>query len=156
MFRSQYDSHARVRQPCGNPIKTLYAPRINDDGTFDLIEKGKHDLYAEIQSHAEGCDIHVLLERFQRGEVDVLSKVQGVYGDFTGMPKTYAEMFQRVEDGKQWFYSLPVEVRAEFNQDFVQFMTAMDKPDFYERITSVMYSNDVPTETVKEVDPVES
>lgn len=155
MFRSQYGLHDRVRQPAGSRIKTLYAPRINDDGTFDLVEKGKHDLYAEIQSHAESVDIHVLLDRYKNGEVDVLSRVQGAYGDFTGMPKTYAEMFQRIEDGKQWFYSLPVETRAAFNHDFTQFMSAMDKPDFFERI-SVAYTNEVKDDVKEEVNVSES
>lgn len=155
MFRSQYGFHDRVRQPAGSRIKTLYAPRINDDGTFDLVEKGKHDLYAEIQSHAESVDIHVLLDRYKNGEVDVLSRVQGAYGDFTGMPKTYAEMFQRIEDGKQWFYSLPVETRASFNHDFAQFMSAMDRPDFFDRI-SATYTNEVQNEVKEEVTVSES
>lgn len=155
MFRSQFDSHDRVRQSVGSRIKTLYAPQINDDGTFDLVEKGKHDLYAEIQSHAESVDIHVLLQRYKNGEVDVLSRVQGAYGDFTGMPKTYAEMFQRIEDGKQWFYSLPVETRAAFNHDFAQFMSAMDKPDFFDRISAV-YTNEVENEVKEEATASES
>ena len=75
----------------GNPIKQLYAGSYNERGQVELKEDGTEDLYAFIQSFAESTDIHSILRRFENGEVNVLEKVQGFYGDVTEMPKTFSE-----------------------------------------------------------------
>lgn len=130
-FRShlQRDELPRVYANPGDPVKTIYSPVFDDEGNFDLQPSGEEDLYAYIQSHAESVDIHVILERFARGDVTALSKVQGTYGDFTTIPKTYAELLNSVIQGEQQFMSLPVETRAKFGHDFRKWMAAMDDMD---------------------------
>lgn len=134
MFRLPFGAHERFHQNPGSGEKQLYAPRFTEDGALELVEDGKEDFYGYIQSFAESVDIHKILERFQAGETDALSQVQGTYGDFTSMPKTYAELLNRVIDGRQWFDELPVEIRANFNHSFTEFMASMDDPDFLQRM----------------------
>lgn len=129
-FRTQYDPSPRVVANPGSPIKTLYSPVFNKDGIMSLKESGEHDLYAEIQSHADSVDIHVLLQRFASGDVGALSRIQGAYGDFTQMPQTFAEALNTFIAAEQYFLGLPVEVRDRFGQDFHQFLASMDSPDF--------------------------
>lgn len=126
-FRSHLsDDLPRVYANPGDPEKTIYSPVFQDDGTFDLKPSGKEDLYAFIQSHADSVDIHVLLERFARGDITALSKVQGTYGDFTTLPKTYAELLNVVIQGEQQFMELPVDLRARFDHDYRKWLAAMD------------------------------
>lgn len=100
-----------------------------------LIETGKTDLYAEIQSHADSVDIHVILDRFAKtGDPGVLSRVQGAYGDFTQMPRTFAEALNTMVAAEQYFLGLPVDVRAQFGHDFHQFLASMDAPDFAQKM----------------------
>lgn len=135
MWRSQFDSHERVRQVPGSRVKQLYTPKLMDDGTLKLLESGTEDLYASIQSHKDSCDVHVLLARYQNGDVAALSKIQGVYGDFSEMPKNYAELLNSVIAGEQMFKSLPVEIREKFDHSLEKFMIAMDDmPSFLEKI----------------------
>lgn len=129
-FRTQYDPSPRVVANPGSPIKTLYSPVFNKDGIMSLKVSGEHDLYAEIQSHADSVDIHVLLQRFASGDVGALSRIQGAYGDFTQMPQTFAEALNTFIAAEQYFLGLPVEVRDRFGQDFHQFLASMDSPDF--------------------------
>lgn len=129
-FKTQFDGHPRYFTGVGSRIKKLYSPRFNDVGQMDLVEKGEENFYDYIQSHADSVNINTLLRRFQGGEVDVLSKVQGVYGDFTGLPTSYADLLNSVNEGHQYFDSLPLEVRARFHHNFAEFMAAMDSPDF--------------------------
>lgn len=129
-FRTQYDPSERVYAEPGSPVKTLYSPVFDKSGVWHLEESGKHDLYAEIQSHADSVDIHVILQRFQSGDVSVLQRVQGTYGDFTSMPKTFAEALNTMIAAEQYFMSLPVETRAQFGHNFNQFIASMDAPDF--------------------------
>lgn len=133
-FNTQYDERPRVKSHPGNPIKQLYSGSYNERGQVELKEDGTEDLYAFIQSFAESTDIHVLLRRYQNGEVDVLEKVQGFYGDVTEMPHTYAEALQRIADSEKVFMSLPVDVRAKFGHSFSEFLAASQDADFLDRL----------------------
>ena len=160
-FKTQYDARDRVESNPGNPVKQLYAGAYNERGQVELKEDGTEDLYAFIQSFAESTDIHSILQRYQNGEVDVLEKVQGFYGDITEMPKTYAEALQRIADSEKVFMSLPVDVRAKFGHSFSQFLAASQEADFLDRLgvkpneqpTSKSSDPDVVHDSVKEVVP---
>lgn len=134
LFKTQYDVRDRIKSNPGNPLKQLYAGSYNERGQVELKEDGTEDLYAYIQSFAESTDIHSILRRFENGEVDVLEKVQGFYGDITEMPRTYAEALQRIADSEKVFMSLPVDVRAKFNHSFSEFLSASQDADFLDRI----------------------
>lgn len=129
-FRIQYDPPTRFHMEPGVRVKTLYGPIFDDRGVMSLVETGKHNLYAEIQSHKDSVDINVLIARYRSGDPDALSRIQGAYGDFTQMPKTYAEALNAMIGAEQYFASLPPEVRAKFNHDFNQFLASMDSPTF--------------------------
>ncbi len=133
-FKTQYDARDRIKTHPGNPIKQLYSGSYNERGQVELKEDGTEDLYAFIQSFAESTDIHAILKRYQNGEVDVLEKVQGFYGDITEMPHTYAEALQRIADSEKVFMSLPVDVRAKFGHSFSQFLAASQDDDFLDRL----------------------
>ncbi len=134
MFKSQYDARDRIQSNAGSPIKQLYAGSYNERGQVVLREDGTENLYDFIQSFAESTDIHAIMRRFENGEVDVLEKVQGFYGDVTEMPKTYAEALQRIADSEKVFMSLPVDVRAKFGHSFSEFLAASNDADFLERL----------------------
>lgn len=133
-FRTQFDAHDPVYQLPGDPVKVIYSPRYDDNGVLDLVATGREDLYEYIQSHKESTDIHVLLDRFANGEEDVLSRMQGFYGDITSMPKTYAEVLNAVIAGEEAFARLPVEIKQKFDNSFAVWLAAMDKPDFADRM----------------------
>lgn len=79
---------------------------------------GEEDTYPLIQSYKDSCSINYLLAKYANGDVNALSKVQGVYGDFTQLPKSFAEVLQRVIDGENFFNSLPLDIRQQFGNDF--------------------------------------
>lgn len=132
-FPTMYDKRARVHCDSGNAMKKVYKPLVRDDGIVELSEAGQESLYDYIQSWKDSVDINVILARYANGDVDALSRVQGAYGDFTQFPKTYAEVLNRVNQGKLLFDDLPLQLREKYNFDFGQFMAAMDKSDFWEQ-----------------------
>lgn len=129
-FRTQFDHDVSPFSEPGSRIKILYAPVFDSAGHMSLVESGKEDIYDYIQSHADSVDIHIILKRFAMGDVSVLSRVQGTYGDFTQMPKTFAEALNTLVAAEQYFNSLPVEVRQRFDHNFNQFIASMDSPTF--------------------------
>ncbi len=134
MFKTQFDARDRIQSNAGSPIKQLYSGSYNERGQVELREDGTENLYDFIQSFAESTDIHAIMRRFESGEVDVLEKVQGFYGDVTEMPKTYAEALQRIADSEKVFMSLPLDVRAKFGHSFSEFLAASNDADFLERL----------------------
>lgn len=127
-FRTQFESHSRVVQPAGDRSHTLYSGRYTDTGHFILEESGKEDIYDKIQSHAASVDIHVILDRFRRGDIEALGDAtKSIYFDTAEMPKNYAHLLNIVNEGEQAFMSLPVEERSKYGHNFVQWMMSFQQ-----------------------------
>lgn len=132
-FKSHYDRE-RVISNGGSRIKVKYRAEVDKKGVIDLVEDGEENLYDFIQSHADSVNIHRIIERFNRGEVDVLSRIQGVFGDFTNLPTSYAELLNRVIEGENEFAKLPINVRSEFNHSFAEFLSAVGTDRWYDAL----------------------
>ncbi len=155
MFRTQYDPPVRVISNPGCRLHKLYHGCVDTDGVFDLVYDGEEDLYEQIQSYAESCDIHTIMKRFEAGDLEVLSQRQGVFGDFSEFPTNYAEILNSVIAGENYFNSLPVEVRAKFNHSFREWMASMDKPDFLDRMGIQKHDVSEPVPAVESEEGVE-
>lgn len=128
-FRTQFDRKS-VSYPVTTSIVTDYQLSLALDGKEVLVPVGEHDIYPEIQSHAKSVDINEIIARHQRGDIDVLAQRAGIYGDFTNMPSSYAELYQSVLDAQAYFDSLPLDVRQKFDHSFSKFFTSIGTPEF--------------------------
>lgn len=137
--------HHSVTSVVGDPEVIEYTAYYDDRGVLQLKENGKKNLYQEIQSHKLSCDIHYILKRFANGEIDVLSKVQGAYGDFTNMPRSFADVMNMTIEAQNHFDSLPVEVKQKFDNNFVQYMQSFGSDDWAKKVGIV--SEFVPSES---------
>lgn len=159
-FKTQYDARDRIFSDPGSPEHITYAGHYDEKGRVVLEESGRENIYEFIQSHAESCDIHVLMKRYQNGDVDALSQKQGFYGDFLDFPKTYAEALNHMNEMERQFMALPVETREKFGNSFTEFLAASAEPDFLDRLgikkESVVESKLVipPVETKPEIKEV--
>lgn len=133
-FITQYDARERTVSNPGDPIHITYAGHYDEKGRVVLEESGRENIYDQIQSYAESCDIHVLMNRYLNGDVSALSKAQGQFLDVTNFPKTYADMLNFVNDMEKQFMSLPAQVRSEFGNSFSEYLAASGSPDFMERL----------------------
>lgn len=110
----------------GTPLHTLLKPKFSDDGNYTLVPAGEVSVYDEIQSHAESCDINILMKRYLNGDATALSRAQGAYFDASSMPRTYAEMLNMVLDAENAFNALPVDERAKFDHSFEKWLMQKD------------------------------
>lgn len=125
VFRTHYDAqydHKRIHTATGSRYKTEYQPVYDKAGVWHLEPTGKTDIYLDIQSYAMSCDINVIMQRYRNGETDVLSAVQGVYGDVSNVPTNYAELMNMKLEAERLFASLSADVRAKYNNSVEQFM----------------------------------
>lgn len=119
----------------GEKVIPVYGPKVKPDGTITVVEVGKTDLNAYIQAQKESTDMAFILAKLANGDTSVLNQRQGFYGDFTQMPKSFAEMLQYQIDAKEAFDHLPIDVKAKFNNDVNQFMASAGNEDWYEKMS---------------------
>lgn len=121
----------RTTCSCGDRFVTTYKPHFENDGTMILKKSGRHDLYEEIQSHKASTDINTIIDRFTiSGDESLFQVRQAYYGDFSEMPKTYAEMFQRVVDAENLFNGLPANIKEQFNNNLSEFLSQFGSEKF--------------------------
>lgn len=147
----------RFRCEVGSRTRKEYTPVYDRAGVWHLEESGINNDYLEIQSHAESCDINILMARYRLGETDVLQKVQGTYGDFTNIPTNYAELMNAKIQAENLFMSLHPDVREKYNNSVEQFMSEIGTADGQKKLMEIFgpKQTDVPvpapSATVEEV-----
>lgn len=119
----------------GSEIHIIYKPVVDDKGNVDLVEAGKENLREIIQSAKDSCDITVILSQAAT-DPSVLNRAPGVFGDFTKMPETYAEMLQLQIDSKRYFEKLPIEIKKKFDNDPMKFMAQAGEKEWFEKISN--------------------
>lgn len=120
----------------GERMVQQYSPKVMDDGSIVLEESGKMDIYAFIQSFAEQQDVSNIVRRYMNGEIDVLNKVQGQYGDFTTAPKTFAEFQQMRINALALWDSLDVNTRSKFDFDVDKFLSTAGTEEWFSLVQS--------------------
>ena len=110
----------------GSGMKDTYKMHVDEDGKRELKKSGEYNLYADIQSYKDSVSIDYILTRFVNGDETALSRVQGIYGDFTQMPTTMAELQQRVIDAEHLFNNLPLDIREQYNFSASEFFAQLD------------------------------
>lgn len=118
----------------GSPVRTVYEPVLNDDGSIDLVAAGVENTDEEIQSYAESCDLNIILAKYLNGDTSVLNRYSPMFGDFTNMPKTYAEALQKKIDAERMFSELPIEVRKKFDNDINKFYVQAGTEEWFENL----------------------
>lgn len=147
----------RQRTTCahGNRFRTVYTPAMDSENRMSLIEAGKDDAYSAIQSHADSVDINNILSRCAMGDTSMLHKGDMMFLDVTQMPKSYAEMYERVQQAEDLFGRLPLEVREEFEHNPAKFFSSIGTDEFNARVSKFI-SQAAPESVVDGGDTVES
>lgn len=132
-FYSRSNLPTTIAQPKCEKIIPTYGKEVGKDGKVQIVETGKTNIYEKIQASKDETLVYNILDRFNAGDVSVLNQRQGTYGDFTEMPKTLAEAQQTLIDAEKYFYSLPLEVRKEFDHSVSEFLHSAGEGKLSER-----------------------
>lgn len=139
----------------GSRIHVLFSSSIEPDGSFVLVKTGEEDIQDLIDSYRSSCDMTYILKQLALGNTAVLSQKEPMYGDFTEMPKSYAEALQVVMDAEQKFSKLPLDVRNAFDNDFKKWFASSGSEDWFKKMDSVLVHEQV-EDDVSEVNSDES
>lgn len=130
------DGH-HIFSNCGKSLVNRKTLKVGSYGYPILADNGMHDLYAEIQSYADSCDLASILQTFDLGSIGGLTFDElGDLDDFTSAPKTPAELFNVVNRGEVLFNELPVTVRSAFGHSLYNFVNSFGTDDFRTKLES--------------------
>lgn len=105
------------RSPSGSRIKVKYEGRFNGKHG-SLVEVGTIDTQEIINAYGPLTDINFMLHRLSVGDRSVISTRSPMYGDFSGLPSNPIDAINMVENAKNSFGRLPIEVKQKFNNDY--------------------------------------
>lgn len=133
-FRTQYDKRPRYYCESGSPERPVLAGEYNKERQLVVVEKGKENLYEYINSFADSVNINVLLARFANGDKEALLQRAGAYIDISALPTNINDFIKLSRDAENLFNTLPVEVKKEFNNNVVEFISTIGDPSWNEKM----------------------
>lgn len=116
----------------GSRLVSTFHMEVNTKGYPALVKDGEHDLYAEIQSFADTCDLQNVLANFDLSTgVAPMSYddakdgvVDFVVTNISGEPSTLGNVFNDARACDDFFARLPLDVRKHFGHSVVNFERA--------------------------------
>lgn len=134
----------------GDCFHIEFSPVVNSDGTISLVESGKEDICAKINSYKDTTDMTFILKQLALGNTSVLFSGSPFYGDFTSMPESYADALQMVIDAERSFNKLPLDVRNSFDNDYRKWFATAGSEFWLKFMDPVIKKDPVVDPVVKE------
>lgn len=108
----------------GSPVKDKFIMEVTSKGYPSLRKTGEHNVYDEIQSYREGCDLSAILQSFgnecPRFNPLGFEEAEGFVNDFSDV-SSLGDLVNDGEAVKQFFNELPLEVRNCFDNSVHKF-----------------------------------
>lgn len=101
----------------GSMIQEQYKERYDERGVAYLEKVGEVNIYEKIQSYRDECDIMSILSRYAAGDETVLA-TPGWYIDTSKLPSNYTEYMNMMNEQREKFEKLPLNIRAAFGMSF--------------------------------------
>lgn len=121
----ELNSRKRSFNNPGSQFSDVYEEHIDESGEWCIRVSCHNDLRHMHQEGLEASKPINIMKRVELGDVGVLTKMQGIFADMTGMPKTLIDAHNSLLSANSKFYSLPVEVRALFNNSIDKFFNGL-------------------------------
>ena len=90
-----------------------------------LVRDKELDIQEEIQAFEKDCNIYNILNRYLYGDVNALNQVSTSYADLSTAPSSLMEAMNLSLKLKNDFNMLKPEVKAEFNNDFNEYLNSV-------------------------------
>lgn len=100
---------------------------VRENGTKDVQLICEKESLA-MQSFKEECDINNVVRKYATtGQLPVLNKGEGKYGDFSAVTD-YASALNAVCEAQEMFMQINAEIRERFDNDPAKFLAFVDDP----------------------------
>ena len=92
----------------------------HDELVFDQV--GTHSISEYINSFNDTTDIKKIFEKYQAGDVSVLTRRVGEYIDTLGCPETLLDAQLMLKNGQILFDQLPADIREKYENNVEKFI----------------------------------
>lgn len=99
---------------CGDSEHTVFSPHLLPNGSFELLPLAKVNIKDEINSHADECDLSLILNKIENGDFSALCRAPAVFGDGSEIPGNLREFLDVGIAASRAFDLLPHELRTKF------------------------------------------
>lgn len=121
----------------GSPVKEKFIMETTTKGYPSLRKTGEHNVYDEIQSYREGCDLSAILQSFgnecPRFNPLDFKEAEAFVNDFSDV-SSLGDLVNDGEAVKQFFSELPLEVRNCFDNSVHKFARDFTSEGFLESL----------------------
>lgn len=130
----------------GNIMEPQYKERYDEDGNAYLEQVGEINTYEKIQSYKDEVDPMSILARYAAGDTTVMAN-PGWYIDTSKLPTNYIEWRNLMNEQKEKFETLPLEIRNKFNNNFDQWAATAGEQEWLEKMGIMPKDNAAAEET---------
>lgn len=117
IFATAYNRNKVIPSPLGSSEAPIFDAQVVD-GELCLVQVGVDDVKGRIEASKNDCLISTIIDRFNRGDVSVLQKTQGFYGDFTNFPCNFQDGQNLLVKLRNDFDNLPPDLKLKFDGSF--------------------------------------
>lgn len=132
----------------GNIMEPQYKERYDENGNAYLEQVGEINTYEKIQSYKDEVDPMSILARYEAGDTTVMAN-PGWYIDTSKMPANYIEWRNLMNEQKEKFDNLPLNIRNNFGNNFDKWAATAGEPEWLENMGIMMNQNPAATDPDK-------
>lgn len=122
-FRTILDKHIITYTPAGKAIIEQHARKIDNDGNVEFYVCGKTNILEKIQAYEPETNIENILRACtETGDMSYLERTKGMYADISEFPANIFEAHQKIENAKETFKNLPLEIKEKYDHSFEKFI----------------------------------
>lgn len=122
MVRTRFNRPSTVFAFFGSGFDPVYEERIVD-GVRKLVKVNENPLNDFVQASLSETLIYNILDKFQKGNTEVLNQSFGQFFDATLFPASLADAQKQILYAESYFGSLPLEVRNKFDNSSSVFLS---------------------------------
>lgn len=123
----------RVPNNPGNILEPQYKERYDENGNAYLEQIGEINTYEKIQSYRDEVDPMSILARYAAGDTTVMAN-PGWYIDTSKLPANYIEWRNLMNEQKEKFEAMPLEVRNKFGNNFDNWAATAGEPEWLKKM----------------------
>lgn len=140
----------RKTVPIGDKLRQTYVAVYDQKHNRQFYRDKVIDQYARIQSFKDECLIENIIKRYAGGDLSVLNRSQGMYGDFTAFPSDPRSAHDLIMRAKEVYDSVPEEEKSKaFDGSFEGFLATFGDNASLARYLESRVASTTTTEEVK-------
>ena len=137
LLQGSVEKRQRFYSSAGSPVKDKFIMEVTSKGYPSLRKVGERNVYDEIQSYREGCDLAAILQSFgnECPRYDPLDYdgAEAFVNDFSDS-SSLGDLVNDAEAIKQFFRELPLEVRSRYDDSVHKFARDFNSNGFLENL----------------------